>query len=465
MSLVTDTGRALQEGHQSRQIKIAIVGAGISGLAVANGLLKDTTARFDVQVFERDTIAFDSERGGYQLRISEGGLNALRTIADHELWTALRQVWAGDAARAPSLVDPKGFDVYLRLSQLKLYPTSRPLPRHGLRRALLQPLLRQRRVHLSHRLTHFEYVSSGGVQLHFENQSSQYADIIIAADGSNSQINRQVGLNNKIKLDQWTLIQSRGTIHNSVRDRLPRAVLEEGSVLYLGGRKCSGFASVYNPQTEPEGAPDSQTCTLFWTLLLPSVHGKRILQEGNNEGAKVLPLLENHLRNDLGYGSSLPFIMKSATEHFRTGQLTSSIKPKTNWRKIPGTTPGNARVILLGDAVHPMTPGRGMGANQALTDAGELVKLLHAAYFEKGVPSDPELAALVSTFEDEMYPRAFEMVKASETVTNLDLNTWGGKLTLAAIGACMTILGWGVTLVEVLGLKKPEKIDFMAHQP
>lgn len=60
----------------------------------------------------------------------------------------------------------------------------------------------------------------------------------------------------QLKLDQWTLIQSRGTIHNSVRDRLPRAVLEEGLVLYLGGRKYSGFASVYNPQTESEGASD-----------------------------------------------------------------------------------------------------------------------------------------------------------------------------------------------------------------
>jgi 2-polyprenyl-6-methoxyphenol hydroxylase-like FAD-dependent oxidoreductase len=461
MSSSVNANGGLGNRHD-RHIKVAIIGAGISGLSVANGLLKDKSGRFNVQVYERDTIAFDSERGGYQIRICKEGLNALRIISDDELWSSLRQVWAGDSARAPSLVDPKEFNVHLRLAQLKLYPTSRPLPRQGLRHALLKPLLSQDRVHLSHQLTHFEYLATGGVQVHFKNGSSHYADMLIAADGSNSQINRQVGLNNKVKLDQWTLIQSRGSIDSSVRDRLPRAVLEEGAVLFLGGRKSTGFVSVYDPQTDAN-APSRRTHTLFWSLLVPSAHGKRILQEGNNDATKVLPLLEDYLCNDLGYGNSLPFIMKAATAHFRTGLLTSSVKPPTDWRKTSDDAYRNSRVILLGDAVHPMTPGRGMGANQALTDAGELVKLLHAAHFEKDVPNDAELADLVEVFEKEMYGRAFKMVQASEAVTDLDLTTWKGRALLAGVGAVMTVLGWGVTLLELVGLKHKEEIDFMAH--
>jgi 2-polyprenyl-6-methoxyphenol hydroxylase-like FAD-dependent oxidoreductase len=49
------------------------------------------------------------------------------------------------------------------------------------------------------------------------------------------------------------------------------------------------------------------------------------------------------------------------------------VKSDTDWRK---NVAGNARVILIGDAVHPMTPGRGQDANQALTNAGNLVDLL-----------------------------------------------------------------------------------------
>ena len=93
------------ENEKPRQIRVAIIGAGLSGLAVANGLLKDPSSRFDVQVYERDTIAFDSERGGYQVRISSNGLGALKTIADEELWKSLREVWEGDDAKVAREVD------------------------------------------------------------------------------------------------------------------------------------------------------------------------------------------------------------------------------------------------------------------------------------------------------------------------------------------------------------------------
>ncbi|KAF2416914.1 FAD/NAD(P)-binding domain-containing protein [Tothia fuscella] len=404
---------------KSRPIRIAIVGAGLSGLAVANGLLKDPNGRFEVQVYERDDIAFDSERGGYQLRISEGGLNALRTIADHDLWSSLSQVWAGDESRAPALADPKDFN----------------------------PLLLQKRVHFNHLFTNFDYLSSG-----------------VAADGSNSRVNRQVGLNNKVKLDRWTLFQARGSIDNSVHDSLPSAVCEEGSILFLGGHKTTGFVSVYDPQPDLSNA-GKQTYTLYWTLLIPSIHGKPMLQEGDNEAARVLPLLEDYLCNDLGYSDSLPRVMNAATEHFLTALLTSSVRPATNWRMAPDAAPSNARVILLGDAVHPMTPGRGMGANQALTDAGELVKLLHAARFEGDVPNDLELADLVRLFEKEMYDRTFKMVKSSETMTDLDLTRWNGRLILMAISALLMVLGWGVTLLEVVDLKQRQNVDFMVYQP
>jgi salicylate hydroxylase len=442
------------------QIKVAVVGAGISGLAVANGLLKDPAGRFDVQVYERDTISFSSERGGYQLRISGNGLDALRTVSDNALWDLLRQTWAGDEARAPTLVDPKDFNVYLRLANVKLYPSSRPVPRHGLRHALLQPLIAQERVHLSHQLTHFEYITEGqkGVKLHFRERESQYADILIAADGSGSSINRQVGLNNKVKLEGWTLIQSRGVINQSTRDKLPKSLLEAGSVLFLGGLDTTGFASVYDPKPEL-GTGGTNSYTLFWSILVPSEHGKRMVAKAGDNIQDILPLLVDYLRK-LGYGEALPFILQSATEHLRIGLLTSSVKPKEDWRKGDAS---NARVILLGDAVHPMTPGRGMGANQALTDAGNLVKLFHFSNFEQSKPSDQELASVVREFEAEMYKRAFKMVKDSEAVTNLDLTKVSGKAVIGLVGAVLTVLGWGASLLEIVGLRKREKLDFLSH--
>ncbi|OHF01525.1 hypothetical protein CORC01_03281 [Colletotrichum orchidophilum] len=451
------------EGGNHRKIRVAIIGAGISGLAVANGLLKDPVGgKFDVQVFERDTIAFNSERGGYQLRISANGLNALKTVSDPELWSSIREVWAGDQAAAPTIVDPGTFAIFQRLGDLKLYPKSQAIPRHGLRGALLQPLLVQGRVHFDHTFTRFELMPGdrGGVRVHFNGQASQDADILIASDGSGSQVNRQVGLKNKIKLQAQTLIQSRGTISRSVRDKLPESLVQSGSVMFLGGTDATGFASVYEPKKDP-GLGGTESYTLFWSILIPRARGDDLIEKAGSNPQKIVPHLISYLRNDLGYGEPLPLIIQSATDYVRTGLVTSSVKPKTDWRN---GVDKNSRVILLGDAVHPMTPGRGMGANQALTDAGNLVNLFHHTMFEQGVPYDGEIAALVRTFDAEMYTRAFKMVKASEAVTTLDLTTVSGKTIATFIRTAMTVMGWFVSALEMVGLKDKVKVDYMSHE-
>ncbi|KAI8226645.1 Monooxygenase 3 [Colletotrichum sp. SAR 10_99] len=445
-----------------RKIRVAVIGAGISGLAVANGLLKDPAGRFDVQVFERDTIAFNSERGGYQLRISANGLNALKTVSDLELWSLIREVWAGDQAKAPTIVDPKTFAARLRLGDLKLYPKSQAIPRTGLRGALLHPLLVQERVHFSHTFARFELMPGKqcGVRLHFDGQASQEADILIASDGSNSQVNRQVGLDNKVKLEAMTLIQSRGTISRAVRDELPDSLLQAGSVMFMGGKNVAGFSSVYDAKKDLDTG-DTESYTLFWSVGIPRARGDELIAKAGSNPQKIVPLLIDYFRNELGYDKPLELVMQSATDFVRTGLVSSSIKPKTDWRN---GIDKNSRVILLGDAVHPMTPGRGMGANQALTDAGNLVQLFHQATFEQDVPSDGELAALVRTFDAEMYPRAFKMVKASETVTSLDLTTVSGKMIISIVGMALTAMGWFVSALETIGLKTEEKVDYVSHE-
>ena len=187
--------------------------------------------------------------------------------------------------------------------------------------------------------------------------------------------------------------------------------------------------------------------------MVPAARGERLLAEAENDPQKVVPLFAEYLERELGYGEDLPFIVRSATELPRTGLVSSSVRPKGDWRQ--GDVK-NTRVILLGDAVHPMTPGRGMGANQALTDAGNLVKLLTAAEFKGAVPTDNELDALVRGFDAEMYPRAFKMVKASEDMMGMDLTRTSGRLLMTGVWAVMTVLGWGVSVLEVVGLMKPD---------
>ncbi|KAK3053838.1 hypothetical protein LTR09_005118 [Extremus antarcticus] len=453
--------KVLADGQM--KIRVAVIGAGISGLAAANGLLQDPSLRYDVQLYERDTIAYDLERGGYQLRIGLPGLNALKTVSNEDTWNGLQKMWGGDAAKAPALVNPDTFDMCLNLSSVKLYPQGRPIPRTGLRHVLLQRPLSEERIHFGHDFDRYKLgaENAGGVTIHFHNQDSVHADILIAADGSGSKINRQAGLNNKIKLKGFTLIQARGTITAKIRDNLPRSLLDCGSVLFLGGDNISGFASVYShpellgrERHQPQEEDDDHT--LFWSVMLPASRGQAILKKCGDDKNMILQQLIDYARHGLKLGDSLPTIFSSASSNLRTGLLTSSFKPTTDWRAGKAE---NSGVVLIGDAIHPMTPGRGMGANQALNDAGNLVDSLLGARFQGSVPTDDERSSLVQGFDKEMCERAFDMVKKSEQMTALDLSNSWGRAKIMVVRAMLTFIGWIVSTIEAIGLKTPQRLD------
>jgi 2-polyprenyl-6-methoxyphenol hydroxylase-like FAD-dependent oxidoreductase len=444
-------------------MKIAIVGAGLSGLALANGLLQDRLQRFDVQLYERDTIAYDLERGGYQIRIGVTGLNALKTVSNEQTWKTLQRLWGGEVSKAPALVDPEKFWIYLNLAKLKVYPQSRPVPRTGLRHALLEQPHSQERIHFGHEFDHYELLAGkdSGVNVYFKNGVVVHADLLIAADGSGSRINQQAGIKNKVKLRGHTLIQARGTITDDVRARLPKSLLDCGSVLYLGGESITGFASVYNHEELLE--PKTDVCqqedrhTLFWSVHIPATKGQAILEKGKDDKQLILELLTDYVRNDLGLGDNLASVYASAPGNLRSGLVTSSFRPTFDWRAGCGA---NSRIILIGDALHPMTPGRGQGANQALTDAAQLSETLRSATFYDRVPNDRELSSLIQPFEREMYDRAFSMVKKSEDLTSLDLRSTSGKAKLLVAKCVLAGVGWIISTLEWLTLKKPEVLDF-----
>ncbi|KAF9764124.1 hypothetical protein IL306_002895, partial [Fusarium sp. DS 682] len=281
----------------------------------------------------------------------------------------------------------------------------------------------------------------------------QDADIFIAVDGSNSQVKRQVGINNKVKLKSQFLVQSRGHISQSVRDELPESLVKDGPVLFFGGKHALGYVSIYK-NTEDVSTGQEAAFQMFWSIIISRAHGEDLLAKAGSDPQKMVPHLIEYVRNDLGYGEPMVRIMQSATEFIRTGPLTSSVKPDKDWRN---GIDKNSRVILLGDAVHPMPPSRGMGANQALTDAGNLVDLFHQATFEQGVPSDGELAALVRTFDEEMYTRAFNVVKSSEALTMLDSKKVSGRIFLAFVGMVMAAVGWVCSCLDFVGLKAQQQ--------
>jgi 2-polyprenyl-6-methoxyphenol hydroxylase-like FAD-dependent oxidoreductase len=76
------------------------------------------------------------------------------------------------------------------------------------------------------------------------------------------------------------------------------------------------------------------------------------------------------------------------------------------------------RITLLGDAIHSMTPYRGIGANIALKDAMLLRDALVAAH-----NGDCELLAAIHGYEEEMVRYGFTAVEKSRLAMEQALTT------------------------------------------
>jgi len=70
----------------SSPLPIIICGAGISGLALGQGLLK---ANIPFEIFERDS-ALNVRSQGYRVRINNQGTNALKEVLPDDLFKQLR---------------------------------------------------------------------------------------------------------------------------------------------------------------------------------------------------------------------------------------------------------------------------------------------------------------------------------------------------------------------------------------
>ena len=83
------------------------------------------------------------------------------------------------------------------------------------------------------------------------------------------------------------------------------------------------------------------------------------------------------------------------------------------------------RVTLIGDAIHAMTPYRGIGANMALEDAVRLKRALFAA-----ARGERDLFEAIGGYEDAMRGYAFRAVRNSLQAMNGAVDAGAARLTL-----------------------------------
>ena len=218
------------------QLKVGIIGAGVGGLCLAQGLkLSGVT----VEVFERDPSA-TSPIGGYRLSISATGSRALKACLPDPLFEQLTNE-AAEPSRSVTFFDHR----LNRLLAMDLPHTDRrqleaerPIDRMMLRRLLLKGL--NDVVRFGKKFVSFDDGPDGRVNARFADGSMSTVDLLVGADGANSAVRRQL-LPHAQRIETGIVaVGGKVPLTEQVRTLTPPAVMR-GPTMVLGPRGCFMF--------------------------------------------------------------------------------------------------------------------------------------------------------------------------------------------------------------------------------
>jgi len=372
-------------------LRVCIIGAGTGGLCLAQGLKQDG---IDVEVFERDHTATDRLQG-YRLSINATGRQALKACLPGEIFDRL----VSNGAKPSDTVTFLDHRLNRLLAiELPHGPDSGELPvsRIALRSILSEGL--GDIVHYGKRCVAFADDPLGAVTACLEDGSSSTADVLVAADGASSHLRAQLLPHARRVETGIVAVSGKLALSDEVRRTAPSAILR-GPTLILGPHGCFMFASAVDYEEDAAGGdpPYDRDRYVMWgfsahddTLDLPADPSAL---NGPDDLAAVLALMDD-------WHPELRRLVQTADSASATAFSVKTSVPIEPW--------ATQRVTLLGDALHNMTPFRGIGANTALRDAAALRQALVAV-----ARGDVGLIPALAAYERDMVRYGFEAVQAS----------------------------------------------------
>jgi 2-polyprenyl-6-methoxyphenol hydroxylase-like FAD-dependent oxidoreductase len=371
------------------RLHVNIIGGGIGGLCLAQGLRK---AGIGVAVYEKGPRHADPHwLQGYQIHINPSGSAALQDCLSPPVWETLV---------AASCVPNAGFQVLTEQMKEIVFVepemmggTSHvPIVRSTPREVLLEGL--EDVVKFGREFSHYERTPNGKVTAFFKEGTSAVGDVLVGADGTGSKVRKQylpqaqivdtgiVGAAARLPISP----HNRGHLPEHLRTRLTSVLPSRGAYMIV-------TQSIYKPCAKHK---DPIGDHLIWVLVSSrAAYGdadpKTI--DGDSIMRFALRLTENWhpaLRN---------LIAVSDTKNISAVPVLTSI-PVKSWE--------STNITLLGDAIHTMTPLQGLGGSSALRDASEFCRQLVEA--DSGAQT---LIAAINGYEKAMLDYGFAAVRRS----------------------------------------------------
>jgi 2-polyprenyl-6-methoxyphenol hydroxylase-like FAD-dependent oxidoreductase len=374
-----------------RKLQVMIIGAGTGGLCLAHGLL---AAGIEVQVFERDRTPVDRLQG-YRLTISATGNRALQSC----LPKANFERFVAASAKPNTAVNFLDHRLH-RLLSIPIPPADpaapesvRPVSRITLRQILLDGLAGI--VSFDKSFVSFEDAPGGRITAHFADGSKASGDVLIGADGAGSRVRGQL-LPQAQRIDtEIVAVSGRFVLDEAARRETPPVVFQ-GPTLFMGPPGRFMFASAVEYPPGKTSAYDRDEYVMWgFSARRTRLNLPGPIESLPNETARKLVLAQM-----TDWHPSLRRLVERADTPGMSCFTVKSARAVEPW--------ATRTVTLLGDALHNMTPFRGMGANTALRDAAALRQALTAV--SRG---EQELIPALAAYERDMIDYGFEAVRSS----------------------------------------------------
>lgn len=341
---------------------VIIVGAGIAGLALGQALKK---RNLPFRIYERDQDSH-SRSQGYRVRISDEGIEALEASLEPEHFDRLCRTCAhiSEISNVPSGI----FDAVTLGEGQPLFPPGQKGPpvtetrllsadRTALRTILCQGI--ENFIEYDKDFDRF-HENEHGITVHFKDGSSVHGTALVGADGAWSRVRHQKLPKYHLADSEARLIYGKTALSEEFQSVFPKQALQ-GLVLVKSPQQMVLMETMRFDHSLPEAPADY----IYWVLFgrqnqhmsdehLSALNGEETLQLARRCTSDWHESFHSLFDARFALGGAYKVVTSRPTD-------------------IP-TSSEESRVVLIGDAQHPMPPTAALGATTSLADVGVLIK-------------------------------------------------------------------------------------------
>lgn len=368
---------------------VAIIGAGIGGLAMAIACLH---RGIPFTLYERDS-SFDARAQGYGLTLQQAsnaikglGLFSLKGVCHstrHVVHTTEGKeiIEWGLRTHAKTNKSPKRINVHI--------------PRQALREALLEQLSIDDAVQWDHRLASLKHCEDKSIELSFQTSrgiKNVKADLVVGADGIRSAVRSLLIGEDVTPLRYLGYVVILGICSLKDLKGIESPLLDSATVF----QTVNGYERIYMMPYSSD--------SIMWQFSFPMPE-----EEAKALSAKGALALKEEACCRAKWHTPIPEILSATPITLLSGYpvYDRELLSQEILGKVGACT-------LIGDAAHPMSPFKGQGANQALLDALLLARTISTICTPLSKWREIGLRKCVlNEFEEEMLARSATKVKDS----------------------------------------------------